>query len=122
VVRFLIRHDPEGRLHFAPLQSDVAQDYLRSQGLPVDDFDSLVFVPDWNDRKKGAFLLRTDGALACFAELKGPWRAVSRLRAIPAVMRDPAYRLVARTRYAIFGSYVPKPLPDPAWSRRFLDR
>lgn len=122
VVRFLIRHDPDGRLHFAPLQSDLAQDYLRSQGLPVDDFDSLVFVPDWNDRRPGGYLLRTNGALACFAELHGAWRSISWLHVIPAFLRDPVYRLVSKTRYALFGSYRPKPLPDPAWTRRFLDR
>ncbi len=122
VVRFLIRRDPGGRLHFATLQGDAAQDFLRSQGLPLDDFDSLVFAPDWGDRRRGAHLLRTAGALACFAELQGPWRAVSWLRIVPAFVRDPVYRLVARTRYALFGSYRPSPLPDPAWNRRFLDR
>ena len=122
VVRFLIRHDPEGRLRFAPLQSPLAQGYLRLQGLPADDFGSLVFVPDWNDRGPGRFLLRTAGALACFAELRGAWRMVSWLRIIPAFLRDPVYRLIARTRYRLFGIYRSKPLPDPAWTQRFLDR
>ena len=122
VVRFLIRRDPAGRLHFAPLQSDLAQDYLASQGLPMDDFDSLVFVPDWKDRTRGASLLRTSGALAAFAELQGAWRAVSWLRVIPAFLRDPVYRVISRTRFALFGIYRPKPLPDPAWTQRFLDR
>ena len=122
VIRFLIRRDPAGRLHFAPLQSDLAQDYLGSQGLPVDDFDSLVFVPDWKDRKRGAYRLRTSGALAAFAELQGAWRAVSWLRLIPAFLRDLVYRIIAKTRFALFGIYKPRPLPDPAWTQRFLDR
>ena len=122
VVRFLIRHDPEGRLHFAPLQGPSAQSYLTAQGLPKDDFDSLVFVPDWSDPRPGAFLLRTTGALACFRELRGPWRMVSWLRIVPALLRDPIYRLIARTRHSLFGAYRPKPLPDPAWTQRFLDR
>jgi predicted DCC family thiol-disulfide oxidoreductase YuxK len=122
VVRFLLRHDRAGQLHFAPLQSAPAQEYLASQGLPVSDFGSLVFVPDWRNQAKGAYLLRTSGALACFAELGGPWKAVSWLRVIPAPLRDPLYTLVSKTRYALFGTYKPRPLPDPAWTQRFLDR
>jgi predicted DCC family thiol-disulfide oxidoreductase YuxK len=122
VVRFLLRHDPPGRLHFAPLQSEPAQGYLHSQGLPVTDFGSLVFVPDWNNQERGAYLLRTNGALAAFAELGGAWHAVAWLRVIPAVLRDPFYKLVSKTRYALFGEYKPRPLPDPSWEKRFLAR
>ena len=121
VVRFLIRHDPGERLHFARLQEPPAQDFLRSHGLPTGDFGSLVYVRDWNDRERSGFLLRTSGALACFAELGGGWRILSWLKWIPPFLRDPAYWLVSRTRYAIFGTYKPEPLPDPAWNRRFLD-
>jgi predicted DCC family thiol-disulfide oxidoreductase YuxK len=122
VVRFLLRHDPAGRLHFAPLQSAPGQAYLRSQGLPTADFGSLVFVPDWDNQARGACLLRTDGALAAFAELGGAWRSVAWLRVIPAVLRDPFYKLVSKTRYALFGEYKPRPLPDPSWEKRFLAR
>jgi predicted DCC family thiol-disulfide oxidoreductase YuxK len=122
VVRFLLRHDPRGRLHFAPLQSAPAQAYLRSQGLPTADFGSLVFVPDWDGQVPGAYLLRTSGALAAFAELGGAWRAAAWLRVIPAFLRDPFYKLVSKTRYALFGAYKPRPLADPSWEKRFLAR
>jgi predicted DCC family thiol-disulfide oxidoreductase YuxK len=122
VVRFLLRHDPQGRLHFAPLQSAPAQAYLHSQGLPTADFGSLVFVPDWNNQVHGGYQLRTNGALAAFAELGGAWRSVAWLRVIPAVLRDPFYKLVSKTRYAIFGVYKPRPLADPSWEKRFLAR
>lgn len=122
VVRFLLRKDTAARLHFASLQSAPGQAYLRSQGLPTGDFGSLVFVPDWNDPAKGAFLIRTNGALAAFAELGGAWRAVAWLRFIPAFLRDPFYKLVSKTRYAIFGEYTPRPLADPSWEKRFIGR
>jgi predicted DCC family thiol-disulfide oxidoreductase YuxK len=122
VVRLLLRMDKAGRLRFAPLQSAPAQDYLRSEGLPTADFDSLVFVPDWERRAPGARLLRTDGAIAAFAEAGGAGRAVAWLRFVPRVVRDAAYRLVSRTRYALFGEYKPRPLPNPEWERRFMAR
>ena len=120
VVRFMLRHDAKGRIRFASLQSGPGRDFLRAQGLPTDSFDSLVFVPDWGSQARGAFLLRTSGALAAFAELDRPWRAVSWLRLVPAFLRDPIYKLISRTRTALFGKYRPRPLSDPAWEKRFL--
>ncbi len=122
VVRLLLRTDKAGRLSYAPLQSALAQEYLRQQGLPTEDFDSLVFVPDWAEPVVGAYRLRTDGALAAAAVVGGIWRLVTWTRLLPAGVRDPFYRLVARSRYAIFGAYCPSPLPDPAWEKRFLAR
>ena len=121
-VRTLLRADRAGRLHYAPLQSEPAQHYLRAQGLPARDFDSLVFVPDWDDPTPGAYQLRTTGALHAAVEVGGLWRVVAWLRFVPAGLRDPFYRLVARIRYALFGRYRPVPLPEPAWEKRFLAR
>ncbi|MDB6115846.1 MAG: hypothetical protein JWQ62_2791, partial [Lacunisphaera sp.] len=87
IVRALLRSDVAGRLHYAPLQSEPAQCYLQAQGLPLRDFDSLVFVSDWNDPALGAYRLRTDGALAAAREAGGVWRAVAWLRVVPAPLR-----------------------------------
>ena len=120
VVRRLLRTDRAGRLKFTPLQSAPAQAYLRACGLPTEDFDSLVFVPDWTAPYRHAPLLRTDGALAAAAVVGGPWRLVTWTRVLPRGVRDFFYKLVARSRYALFGAYRPTPLPDPAWAERFL--
>ncbi len=122
VLRFLLREDDGGRVKFAPLQSAPAQAYLRAHGLPTTDFNSLVFVPDYNRTEAYAPKLRTAGVCAALDEIGGLWRVVSWLRWLPAALRDPAYKLVARTRYALFGEYQPAPLPDPDWERRFLAR
>jgi predicted DCC family thiol-disulfide oxidoreductase YuxK len=37
-------------------------------------------------------------------------------------MRDPVYRIVARTRHALFGEYRPSPLANPDWEKRFIAR
>ena len=121
-VRMLLRIDSRARMRFAPLQSAPAQEFLRAAGLPTESFESLVFVPDWNNRAAAAPLLRTDGALAAFREIGGAWRAVAWLRVLPAFVRDPAYRIVARTRHALFGEYRPRPLGRPDWERRFIAR
>ncbi|AOS44452.1 hypothetical protein Verru16b_01514 [Lacunisphaera limnophila] len=120
IVRLMLRADRAGRLRYAPLQGAEAQAYLRAQGLPTADFDSLVFVADWTDPVPGGYALRTDGALAAAAVVGGAWRPVTWLRVLPRGLRDFGYKLVARSRYALFGEYRPTPLPKPAWAERFL--
>ena len=119
VVRLLLRSDRGARLKFAPLQSAPAQAYLRKQGLPTTDFDSLVFVPDWNAQAVGVYLMRTNGALAAAAEVGGVWGLVTWTRVLPLWLRDPCYKLVAKSRYVLFGEYFPTPL-KPEWEGRFL--
>jgi predicted DCC family thiol-disulfide oxidoreductase YuxK len=120
VVRFLLREDAGARMRFAPLQSAPAQAYLRARGLPTEDFDSLVFVPDWDRPEGGAARLRTDGALSAADEIGGVWRVAAWGRVLPAAVRDPFYKIVARFRYALFGEYRPTPLPEAEWAQRFL--
>ncbi len=102
------------------MQSASAQDYLRAKGLPTEDFDSLVFVPDWNRRDGTAPLLRSAGALAAVDEIGGGWRVLAWLRLIPAGWRDGAYKLVARSRHRLFGAGRPEILARPEWKDRFL--
>ena len=64
MVRVLIWLDRKGRLRFAPLQGQAAQVYLRERGLPTEDFETLIYVPDWGRRAVVGHLVRTAGALA----------------------------------------------------------
>lgn len=122
VVRLLLRLDRAGRLRFARLQSDAGQAYLRAQGLPVEDFDSLVLVPDWTRQPPGEFLLRTDGVIAALRGCGGLGVELATVLAVfPAAWRDAGYRLVARWRYRIFGEWKPRPLARPEWAARFID-
>ena len=119
-VRLLLRLDRRARLRFAPLQGPTAQDYLRKHGLPTDDFDSIVLVPDWARRAQGGHLLRTDAVLAALREVGGIGRVFGWLRVLPAEWRDPFYRGIAYCRYAIFGRWEPRPLFRGEWAARFL--
>ena len=122
VVRVLLRLDRTGRLHYAPLQGPAAQAYLRAQGLPTDDFSSLVFVPDWSHRNRREYLLRTDGVVAALRTVGGAGRFLGgALALVPTGCRDAGYRLVARWRYRIFGPWRPRPLSRPDWTSWFME-
>jgi len=121
-VRLLLRLDRSQVLRFAALQSPVAQSFLRDHGLPIADFDSLVLVPDWGHREGPRFHLRTDALVAAFRAIGGfSGSVLALIRIIPIPWRDAAYRLVARTRFRIFGKWKACPLPNPEWKTRFLD-
>lgn len=120
-VRALLRADRAGALRYAPLQGEAAQAFLRDQGLPTTDFETLIFVPDWRRRAEpGFFLVRTDAVLAACATAGGAAGALAELRIMPRGVRDGVYRAVARWRYRIFGAYRPRPLARPEWGERFL--
>jgi predicted DCC family thiol-disulfide oxidoreductase YuxK len=120
-VRLLLRLDRRGRLRFAPLQGVTAQRYLRDCGLPTDDFDSMVLVPEWGRGEPcGRHLLRTDAVLEALRQIGGGWRWFAWLRVLPARLRDPLYRVVASCRYHLFGEWKPRPLARAEWAERFL--
>jgi len=121
IVRLLLRWDRRGVLKFAPLQGPTAQAYLRAHGLPTEDFDSLIFVPDWARRERPDYLMRTDGALAAAQAVGGVGRMLACVRVLPRALRDAGYRLVARWRYRLWGEWKVQPLARPEWASRFLD-
>jgi predicted DCC family thiol-disulfide oxidoreductase YuxK len=115
-VRFIAAHDPAGRFRFAALGSDVAADVLRGARVPPQLPDSVVLVePD------GAVLVESEAALTILGRLDGPARHLVRLRIVPRPIRDAVYRLIARTRYRIFGRHDACELPAPWLRERFLD-
>jgi predicted DCC family thiol-disulfide oxidoreductase YuxK len=118
-VRWLLQIDRRGVLRFAPLQGSTAQRILRERGLPTEDFDSLIFMPQF-PLKTGPVWFKTEGVLKIFSELGGFWRMLSWLRILPKWLRDPAYALVARLRYRLFGEYRPQPCIRAEWAARFL--
>ena len=135
IVRSLLRLDQIGVLRFAPLQGPAAQEFLRTHGLRADDFETLIFVPEWARRtdpstdstgslqtgsgRGNNFLLRTDGVIAAL-RAAGANRRAALLALVPRALRDAAYRVVARSRQKFFGPWRSCPLPRPEWAERFF--
>ena len=118
VLRFLLREDDGAVLRFSPLQGPAGRRTLKRLGLPSQDFDSILFLPDLDGDRHH---LRTRGVIGVFDALGGIWRPLAWAAwLVPGPLRDSVYKLVARTRYALFGAYVPSPLPEPRWAERFL--
>jgi len=62
-------------------------------------------VSDWNDRAPGPIGCARTGRWRPVPWRVRPVRMVGWMRFIPAPLRDLGYKLVARSRYALFGQY-----------------
>jgi predicted DCC family thiol-disulfide oxidoreductase YuxK len=119
-VRWLLRHDPDGRLLFAPQQSPLAAEVFARHGLDKEQANSAVLVS--NLGKPEEFLtLRSDAILGCLTVLGGRWALLGRAaRLVPRALRDVCYRWLARNRVRLFGTAELCALPTSAERARFL--
>ena len=120
VVQFVLRYDRLGAFRFAPLQSPFAARILRRHGLNPQVQNTLVVVLDLETARE-QLLFRSDGALYLLRTLRQPWPLIARLAMVlPRAIRETGYRMVAGSRYRIFGKYDKCPLPTPEVVNRFL--
>lgn len=112
--QFIIRNDPTAKIKMASLQSDVGQQLLAWAGLPTDDFDTMVFI------EGGRPHLRSSAALRIARHLRFPLPLLSVFLLLPAFLRDPGYKLIARNRYRWFGKKTECMMPTPDVRARFL--
>lgn len=113
-VRFLLGRKGARRYRYAAMQSDSGRRLLAQHGLGPDDPVSFLLLRD------GIAYTDTDAILRVLHDLGGFWRASVALRVVPAILRDPVYRWIARNRYRLFGRRDTCWLPDPRFTGRFL--
>lgn len=113
-VQFVIARDPSARFHFSPLQSDAARRVLRERYTLPTSPDSIVLLDE-----SGVFT-RSDAALRVARGLRFPWPLAYGLIVVPRPLRDWVYDIVARNRYAWFGTRDACMVPTPDLRARFL--
>ena len=119
-VRFVLRRDREEKFRFSPLQSAFAARLLGKKGVDASDLNSFYIVVF---REEGEILLKeSDAVLWVMEELPGIWPGVARvLRLVPRTVRDWGYRVIARSRYQLFGRYETCPIPSEGDRERFIE-
>ena len=110
-VQWLLDHDPQGRLCFAPLQGDTAaQIRARHPELPH-DLDSVILVEQLGGQEQ--LWWRSAAVFRLAGHVEGPWSWARHLRWIPRALADLGYRCVAAVRYRVFGMRDACRLPRP---------
>lgn len=113
-VDFLFSHDRRQRLACAPLQGTTAELLLPTA--TRQELNTLVLrLPDGRQHVRSAAVVRI------LWRLGGVWKtAAAGLWLIPRPLRDLGYRLVAKSRYRLFGRRETCRLPTPDDADRLL--
>lgn len=112
-VNFAIRNDREARLRFATLQSATGQELKAKYGV-APGTDSVILI----DNEKA--YTYSNAALRIAKYLRWPAKAIYALLIIPAFIREPVYKWIARNRYKWFGKKEECMVPSPEIKSRFL--
>ncbi len=118
-VQWLLAHDPEGALRFAPLQGPTAAAIRARHPEVPDEIATIVFVE--NDGAGERVYLRSRAAFRIAGHLPGAVRFLAWLRVFPRFLTDFVYRVVASLRYRIWGKLDQRRVPTPAERARFLE-
>lgn len=118
-VNFIIDRDRSARFRFASLQSSAAKTLLQERAVtpPAAGPDGIetVYLVDgdgvWD---------RSEAILRIASGLGWRWSWLGVFRLVPKVLRDGAYRWVARNRYSWFGRTEACRVPTPELRARFL--
>jgi len=121
IVRWMLRHDPMGQLHFAPLQQPLGVEILARHTLDARQTDSAVLVRHFGEAAE-CVDLRSDAILGCLRVLGGGWAFLAFvIRLVPHALRDGVYNWLARNRHGLFANGESCNLPTPTEHARFLD-
>lgn len=112
--QFVLKHDKLGRFRLASMQGEVGSALYREHGMDPRDPVSLLVIE--GDRMRQD----SDAVLAIYGALGMPWKLIGLARIVPAALRDPLYRWIARNRYRLFGKRQTCWAPPPEYKDRFL--
>ena len=113
-IRFVADRDNAKRFRFTPIQSDYGSRLARHFGIDPADPDTNAVIHGGNA------YFKSDAALTTLSLLPG-WSWVRVLFAVPALLRNPVYNLVARNSYRIFGRSDACMVPDVSLKDRVIE-
>lgn len=112
-VRFLIRHDPELRFQFIPIQ------------LVTDPGIRLCLMQESSERvvvyNRGEWFAESQAVLEILKCMDFPWKALTILGFIPSSLLNRIYAWIARKRYSVFGRFDSCPVVPPDQKDHFPD-
>jgi predicted DCC family thiol-disulfide oxidoreductase YuxK len=114
-VQFILKHDPLGKIKFAPIQSPLGSQLYTQHGLDPSAPNEMLFLTP-----RGAFKA-SDAALEIARTLGGIGKLALVFKPLPRVLRDAAYYFIARNRYRWFGKDESCMMPTPELKTRMLE-
>jgi len=113
MVNFAIRHDPSGKLRFAPLQSSTGKKMRTLHQIP-ESIDSVILI------EEGKVYTYSDAALRIARHFRWPAKSLNGLLIVPKFIRQGIYKWIARNRYKWFGKKDTCMVPAADIRSRFI--
>jgi len=114
-VQFALKRNRKKTLKFGSLQGNTAQKILPSFNIDPNVLSSVYLI------ENNKLYKESSAALHICKHLDGLWKIFYVLIIIPAFLRDPFYKLIARYRYKWFGKKESCMIPTPEQRARFVD-
>ncbi|WP_163833976.1 thiol-disulfide oxidoreductase DCC family protein [Spartinivicinus ruber] len=95
--KFVLKRDKQHQFVMATVQSPVGQRLLSWLEMPLDEFDTMIYL------EKGQRYTHLEAFLKIIQYFAWPWRILLVLKLIPRRYRDKLYCFVASRRYRWFG-------------------
>lgn len=112
--QFVVSHDAAGYFRLASMQGDIGAALYRQHGMDPEDPSSILVIEGSRVRRD------SDAVLSIYEHLGFPWLLLTVARIVPAFIRDPVYRWIARNRYRLFGKRSSCWVAPPEFSDRIL--
>jgi predicted DCC family thiol-disulfide oxidoreductase YuxK len=112
--RFVMARDPEATFRFVTMQEPYGHGLARRLGVDTAFAETNAVIVG------GRAYFKSDAAFEVLSRLSY-WSWVRAFRAVPRLVRDGLYDMVARNRYRLFGQTETCLLPTPELMRHFLD-
>ena len=113
LIRFVLKHDKNGKVKFTTLQGETAQRYLPPH--LSTDLKSVVYIDELGIHTE------SDAIIMLFIAMGGFLGSARCLRIFPKTLRDIVYRWIARNRYRLFGTTNNCQLLSPQEKLRILN-
>jgi predicted DCC family thiol-disulfide oxidoreductase YuxK len=113
-INIILKYDDQAYFQFAASQSSAAMGIMQAFNLDEKAISSVILI------EQEKVFTKTDAVIQIANRLSG-WPSLFRLlKFIPKPMRDFAYDLIAKNRYALFGKKDNCMIPDASIRHRFL--
>ena len=113
-INIILKYDDQAYFQFAASQSSAAMGIMQAFNLDEKSISSVILI------EQEKVFTKTDAVIQIANRLSG-WPSLFRLlKFIPKPMRDFAYDLIAKNRYALFGKKDNCMIPDASIRHRFL--
>ncbi len=113
-VRFIATRDPRGYFRFGASQTPAAHALLAGFGETRASTKSIVLI------ENGRLYRKSTAVLRIARRLSPPWSSAAIFLAVPQVLRDAAYDVVAAVRHRIAGTSNACEIPPPEIRERLI--